>query len=312
MADAKFCIECGSELEEGSLFCSNCGTKVQVEEDSGNSMSENYFDEGNRSSNTNHFDSVEQCDIPPIESKGRKKLPVGNIVIAIIVLIIAASTIFYFINKDKIEGKPPLANSNSNSEKAQTNSLDKEKLIDDTKNPMTYIPAANKKYTYYAEYTDGSKQTFDVLAGKLNKVPVLTLVTIIPESEADVQHVVKRNNGLYTVADTNIQETSMFLPNEITEGKEWGNSGVKNKILKTNEICDAGFKKFENCLLIEQNYEEPGYSFKGWYAPGVGLVKSVDSKSGNLYMQLKGITDMSKADVEAQLTKYSPNIDKVK
>jgi len=42
------------------------------------------------------------------------------------------------------------------------------------------------------------------------------------------------------------------------------------------------------------------------------MVKSIYAESGYIFMELKAIADMPKANVEAQLTKYSPNIGKVK
>ena len=290
----KFCIECGMELEKGSVFCSNCGTKVEYEGDEPKSTE--------RAASLNQKDRPSVGEDLGVKATSAKRFPVKVIITAIVIFVLISVAVAYLM---KIYN-----NKGGNGARTEANSSAKARV--DIKNPSTYISAVNKKYTYYAEYTDGTTQTFDVIAGKLAKTPVLTVVTIIPESEAMTQHFVKRKDGLYVVDDTNANEASMYLPNELTEGKEWVSNGVKNKILKTNETCDLGFRKFENCLKLEQKYEEAGYTFHGWYAPGVGMVKSIYAESGKIFMELKAIADMPKANVEAQLTKFSPNIDKVK
>ena len=296
----KFCPQCGEGLEKEDEFCTNCGIRVDF----------NPIQTGERLNNSGSSEKQRKSGVMKIISFG-----------IVVLMIISAGSVYYFTHKNKkdkpVESTSKAVNnsivdnkSNIDSQSNTTSEVSKPKY--DFQNPLTYIPEANKKYTFSADYTDGLSQTYDEIAGKISDLTVISMVTIVPESEAMCQHLVKRNEGIYIVSDSDISVASLYLPSELKVGKEWKGNGSTNKILKTNEICDMGFAKFQNCILVQQNYEEAGYSFNVWYAPGVGYIKSTYADSGKMYIEMKGTVDITETEAKTQLKKFSPNVSGIK
>ncbi|MCJ7688650.1 MAG: hypothetical protein MUO60_04945, partial [Clostridiaceae bacterium] len=185
-------------------------------------------------------------------------------------------------------------------------------LNEEAKKSSTYLPTLNKKYTYYNKYVDGDECAVDVWVGHIEGVPLMSMSNIIPQSEVFTEHIVKRDDGIYLIADYNPEIYIKYLPSEILEGASWEMDGISFKIEEINVSCNMGFKTFENCIVVKQDFAQAGYNYKVWYAPGVGVVKSVYADSGGMYQKLTGISDMKESEVKELLLKYSANIDKIK
>jgi hypothetical protein len=319
MSYHKFCSQCGSPLEPGDEFCVQCGFKLSGFENGVITPP----DANNPANN-----------IEPLYEK--KKSPKAIVFVIIILLIaLSAATAYYFLKKDnpniisQNKSKSPnnvtstsqtqsgdvadsTIESQSSSQQKTSSPVESIQKIDYTAG-STYIPSLNKKYSYHYKYVDGDEQDFSALVGKLpSSVPIVTITNLYPDSEALTQHIVKRNDGLYIVTDENPDIFSPYLPNSIIDGTSWLIDGITISIEKTNEFCDAGFKKFDHCIVVKRDYPKTGYAFRVWYAPGFGEVKSVDADSNQPYGQLTGVSDVPEKEINAQLAKYSPNIDKIK
>jgi hypothetical protein len=301
MSNDKFCSECGSPLEPGDEFCSQCGFRLQDDE----------------------VKITEQDEIKTAGAKPRKTFSLA----VTAVLIVTAAAAFYVYKKfnpgGTVKNTPgssnsvstaastPSAETKAASNQKQTPAVQNTPEADYTK-PDVYLPDLNKKYTYHVNYADGDTGTVDALAGHLDGAPVMTLTSIVPESEAYTQHIVSRQDGMYMVSDENPDVYNMYLPSMMVAGIAWQNNGVTFEVEKSNESCNMGFKTFDNCVVIKQSFTEAGYTFRVWYAPGAGVVKSVYADSGNPYEELTGITDMPESEMKNTLARYSPNIGKIK
>lgn len=298
----KYCSKCGSPLEIGDEFCSECGFKLQ--------KSENIISEK-----------------PVNNRRNTVNKPWGRIFVVIAVLIITVGSSFYFYRKfnseNALKDKPKTSDSEytvkdtAPTETKENTNVVKTPTTQDTESVKrekaeAYLPALNKKYNYYNKYTDGSEGAVDLLVGHIDGAALMSMSSIVPESEAFTEHVVKRDDGIFMVSDYDPEVYTKYLPNEIIEGASWESNGIKFQIEKTNISCDMGFKTFENCIIVKQNFAEAGYTYRVWYAPGVGVIKAIYADSGSDYQKLTAITDMNESEIKELLLKYSPNIGKVK
>lgn len=175
-----------------------------------------------------------------------------------------------------------------------------------------YLPAPDKKYTYYSEYVDGTSQTFDQLVGKKPEGQTLALIALIPESEAFTLYAVPREGGFFLVSDQDLTTATTYLPDGLIAGKTWEDEGFRGQVLATDESCDAGFAQFKDCLKLSLDYYEADVQYTAWYAPSVGVVKMVYSGSDQTATILKGIADVPPADMQLQLDRYAPNLSQAK
>lgn len=298
----KYCSQCGSPIEIGDEFCSECGFKLQ--------KSENIISKE-----------------PVNNRRNTVNKPWWRIFVVTAVLIITVGFSFYFYRKFKSENefkdKPKTSNSeytvkdttlteaNENANEVKTPTV-QETVPVKRENADTYLPALNKKYTYYNKYTDGGEGAVDLLVGHIDGAPLMSMSSIIPESEAFTEHVVKRDDGIFMASDYDPEVYTKYLPSEISEGASWESNGIKFQIEKTNTSCDMGFKTFENCIIVKQNFAEAGYAYKVWYAPGVGVIKAIYADSGSDYQKITSITDMNESEIKELLLRYSPNIGTIK
>lgn len=295
----KFCSECGSPVEAQDEFCTQCGHKLQKSES-----------------------GIAQKPINNIVSKPNKQRGLILLVIAVLIITVGSGVYLYrkFNSRNALKDKTNSEYTVNNTPSTETNkvpnqaeiSAEQNNTTSKWENPDVYLPALNKKYTYYNKYVDGDEGTLDVVVGHIDGRAMLSMSSMIPQSEAFTEHVVKRDDGIYLVSDGNPEAYTKYLPNKIIEGASWENSGISFKIEKVNVSCDMGFKTFENCIVVKQNFAEAGYAFRVWYAPEVGVIKSVYADSGSDYQKLTGITDMKENEIKQLLLRYSPNISKIK
>lgn len=182
----------------------------------------------------------------------------------------------------------------------------------DYQDPLTYLPALNKKYTYSINYADGESGSEDVLVGHLTGKPLLSMAAVIPESEAYTDHIVQRKDGLYSISDNNPDSELKIFPATISVGDTWESSQVQFEIIDIKATCKTDYKTFKNCLVIEENFAEAGYLIRFWYAPGIGIVRSLYADSGQEYQVLTGVSSVKASEMKKLLTQYSPNIAQIK
>lgn len=295
MENQKICSECGGQLEQGEEICYQCGLRLAPKK-------------------------AEEAPAPVEVKSGKPNSKAIMVGVLILVVSVAVGGIYFYLNKDKPNNGNSSVNSgqNSNSQKAIENKpvdtaskeLTKEQF--DLTNGASYIPAINKKYTYHYNYVGGEQLIYPMTVGKTDGAPIVTMINLIPQSEAYALHVVKRGDGYYVISDDDPSEASPYLPEKTIEGTSWAVAGVNIEIERVNQICNVGFGKFDNCLVVRRDYPEEEYSFRIWYAPGVGEVKSVYADSNYSYGDLKSIEDVSEKEVRGMIKKYSPNIDKIK
>lgn len=175
------------------------------------------------------------------------------------------------------------------------------------------MPVINQKYTYYVYYPDGTEGIEDVLVGHLEGRPLQTTAVLIPESEAYSTHVVRRADGLYSVADSDPGSRGYrFLPDKIGKGVKWENDGAEFEIVEIHASRQTSLRTFTDCIVVREEYPEADYIFRSWYAPGYGVVQSVYGDTGSLYQELTDVTTMKASDISKQLKKYAPNVSKIK
>lgn len=159
--------------------------------------------------------------------------------------------------------------------------------------PETFISQDNKKYTYQGTYPDGTELTYLQVALRVNGGPLLTQVDVPQEAEPYASHYVERDDGIYTVWETDPSNVFLYLPAVIKVGTVWQDREVSGRILKTGETVVLESGEFTDCILVEQVFSETGYVFNTWYAPGVGLIRSEYAESGKPYELLKKIEPLN-------------------
>lgn len=180
----------------------------------------------------------------------------------------------------------------------------------DYEDPTTYLPELNRKYTYQVRYADGYEGTEELWAGRIDGPALMSMTSIIPESEGFTEHILKKSDGLYSVSDT-YMEPIRILPAKVVQGASWESGGVGFSILETGASVSTSGMSFDDCIIVRQSFDEAGYGFLVWYAPGVGVVQSLDEGSDSVYYMLVGISDLDPSEVKATLTRYSPNIQQI-
>lgn len=151
-----------------------------------------------------------------------------------------------------------------------------------TEMPEAYAPVAGARYLYAGYYPDGTVMETEVLTIRVPSGPLLSLVEVPQESEPFASHLVRREDGLYTVWERDPGTDFLYLPEPTVSGTGWLDGEVVGQILKTGETVDLGFAVFNDCILVVREYSDTGWRINSWYAPGVGLVRSEYSDTGAL------------------------------
>ncbi|MGH4120972.1 hypothetical protein [Clostridium sp.] len=203
-------------------YCSQCGFEFLE--------SENSFPEHSVTSEEIITNNREQNAVN--RNKGLNNIIIIIIIIIIIsVIIIALGSGYYFHKKfnsgSNVTDKPKaLINNTTSTENNKVSDQNVEKSPQGTPNEelnksSTYLPTLNKKYTYYNKYVDGDEGEVDVWVGHIEGVPLMSMSNIIPQSEVFTEHIVKRDDGIYLIADYNPEIYIKYLPSEILEGASY-------------------------------------------------------------------------------------------
>ena len=94
---AKFCRECGKELEENSKFCKNCGTKIEEEKtEEANTSNENTNESAasNAGTNVTYNQTYVTKKSNGMAGEGKGLAIAGIVISSILLIIIVLLTIF--------------------------------------------------------------------------------------------------------------------------------------------------------------------------------------------------------------------------
>lgn len=233
--------------------------------------------------------------------KNSKILFVITLVIAIVATIAAIIFAFLFIQNQKIPINTPALSSVVTQPTKSTVMPDYNK----------YVPAANKKYTYYERYADGDEGEEEVWTGSMG-APVLVSTLLVRPVLGDVTHFIKRTDGIYNIFDRDPNISVMWLSADLHVGAVYSMDGIMRKILKINETCDLSFIKLSNCVVVQEDFIEAEFTQISWYSPGMGCVLETDVLGKYEYKKLTAVEDISPDKVLPELVKYSPNYLKIK
>jgi len=344
--DVQFCTECGFKMDKSFGFCPNCGAKIPqykqepfVNTPPVNQGNQNY---GMNYTKNDAFQQPANAPIyPPPYNQNRtaqytppkKGLnPMVIIVIAVIgVLVLAVGGYFGYKalqgkrgtstssgtssqgeqkskptdNQGEQKSKPADSSTKSTSE----SSAKKDNQIPEViKDPSVYLPKPLMKYTFETRYQDGTYGKSDVVIGTIPKFSKITSVELIEQSEPFTQHFVDGPEGIYTFSDEDInKKSSLWLPFNAKAGQEWDDEGVKHKVVQLGATYDFGYKKFDNCIVVEIDYSEAGSVYVGYMAPGMGVVQVKDKASGNVMSKLLSAAPLSAQEANEIIQKFSPN-----
>ena len=144
------------------------------------------------------------------------------------------------------------------------------------KDPKAYLPKPSMRYTFQAWYQDGASEKFDVVAGVIPDFSIVTSVDIYAQSEAFTQHFVDGPDGVYVFSDEEFNENSaLWLPFNAKVGDSWDVDGVPVKIIKLGALCDLGYKKLDNCIVMEIDYSEAGVIYTSYIAALQNILKHI-------------------------------------
>lgn len=269
---------------------------------------------------------------PQVPPKRKSSTPV--IIISVVAVIIVAALGFFalmsLINKppkdkitntggneqtQQIKEKPQDKNNNTDSQKDNTQNSSVQKEDDKKTDTVTntsieareYLPKPNMKFTFDIKAPDGEDYSLEIVSGKIPG-SMVTTVELIPESEAFTQHFMAALDGIYVYPDElQSSEASMWIPFDIKPGREWSTDYGSFKIIKTGEVCDLGFKKFDNCIVVEAKLDAADGAFLNYLAPGLGYIYSKDSASDITTYKLTSMVQISEQEAQEIVKKFSPN-----
>lgn len=179
----------------------------------------------------------------------------------------------------------------------------------DLSEAQAYLPFPNKKYTYSMHYADGDQGTTSLVVGRIDNFSRISTVELIPQSEAFTTHFVQGPDGINSFSDEEFQKNSyLWLKDSPEVGDSWENNGTSYNIFNENVTCDLGFTTVKNCLAVERNYKEAGYSELVYISPGYGEVLIKDADTGNELLKLTAVTDITESEANQTVKRYSPNV----
>jgi len=177
--------------------------------------------------------------------------------------------------------------------------------------PKVYLPKPNMKYTVFQQFADGDQGTMGFVTAKVSNVAIVSEVEIVrnpgEEQLGFVQHYLIRKDGIYSVYDTNVEQAVVWLKNDLYEGMQWEQYGIKSKVVRIGVPCDLGFLILQDCLVVEEHNTSVDVHYEHYYAAGHGLVLTKDLRSGKIRYIVRSITSMESKQAEEMVRRYSPN-----
>jgi hypothetical protein len=175
----------------------------------------------------------------------------------------------------------------------------------DYSNPVTYLPQINMKYTFETRELEGSVGSTDITVGKLPDYALLTTVEVVPDSDAIAAHYLEDPKGITNLFDGDSEDkASLWLPNNLKVGDTWNTEFSSVEILKTGESVDLGFKKFDNCVVLQVDYPESEETCTEYLAPGMGTILIYNNAMQDPVLKLVSIKELSESETNGILNSY--------
>lgn len=174
--------------------------------------------------------------------------------------------------------------------------------------PAIYLPEPFMKYTFEFHYPDGESGTVDIVTGVIPGFSIITEVELIEQSEAFTQHYVEGPEGIYVFSDEEFNKrSSLWLPFNAKPGDIYHDEGGDFKILELGATCDLGYKKLDNCLVMEVDHLDVGIIYDCYISPGLGTVLIIDKANGAVVMKLISEAAIPEREANDIINRYSPN-----
>lgn len=155
--------------------------------------------------------------------------------------------------------------------------------------PAAYLPQPGRTYTYSITYPDGQQTVLEVLTVRIPWGPLLSQLEVPRESQPYGVHTVRRPEGLYTVWEQDPDNDFLYLPATVRPGVTWLERDGSGNISKTGETVTVAAGTFQDCVRIARQSEESGLTTESWYAPGVGLIQTMDTQTGEVSEALDSV-----------------------
>ena len=325
MENTQFCSNCGAKVEAGTVFCEQCGYKLESD-DSREIVAKKIPVSEHSTQRPISETSSQRPMSDPFPQKAQKKGGKGGFIIVLILLLLIAGGYWFLSNRD--DNKPSSDNQNINQEVERpnseatdpataTNQIPTETAKIDYTKSDTYLSKPGLKATFYVNYPDGQAGVVERISGRAsgtNEVVIVTEVEIVRDNGEDFGyglHYVKRSDGSYLISDGVQFEIYPYLNDDLQVGKTWKYENDFGPVIWTvmdmGVTLDVGFDKFDNCLLLKEDNQAAGFESLTYYAPGKGMVSSMDLSGNNQYYKLTAIETISEAEAEAIVIKYCPN-----
>jgi hypothetical protein len=241
---------------------------------------------------------------PPQKPKSSKGLwiglGIGGGLLAVVLVVVLAMKLM----NPGVPGSDPGSNNSASGGDSGTQSSSLN-LTD----PRTYLPSPNKRYNYHVVWPDGEEMELPYETAQIPNFSLVSEAELVPYSEAYTTHYVDGEDGVYSFADWDFGEVHFkWLPNNLMAGYSWENHGRIRTILETGKTVDLGWKKFENCVVVKDEWVEAEYVSVLYLAPGYGSIYATDESGNYEYARLLSVSDLDPATAAATLIKFSPNV----
>jgi len=208
-----------------------------------------------------------------------------SLIVIVVIIIIILSAIYFIYGKSNSKPVPSSKNSIQSSTSATSSSLsasdtDSESSVIGMAKALEYLPKPYMKFTYTNKTPDGFTETIKAVSGLIGKFSIVSVVELLPESEAMVVHFIEGSDGVYSFLDEEYNvKKSLWLTGNLDKGHQWQEEGVNYTIYDTGIVCDLDIGQFKDCIVLEADYDDGTAEYQ-YLAPGMGLIEVTDKKTG--------------------------------